>query len=315
MMMSGSWRISARRPSAKPMSSAACTWVWLKAGSIISIGSSIVQTLTSSVARLFSVEYSVVVLPLPVGPVTRMMPCGRAISCCQARRRAPPKPSASSALDRGLGVEDAHHHLLAEGGGQGRQAHLDLAAGAFDAFGPLGLDAAVQRPALLDHVHAAEQLDARRHRAHHRQRHLVDGVQHAVDAKADRAHVAPRLEVDVAGTLVEGVLPQPVDDLHHALVVGVELLVASCPARPAARSWHWRRLSPRLLRRAHRLGQGEELGRVAAQVHRVGHHQPDGLRRCGPRSRRPRRCRRARRWRSTTSVGVTVTGSTRRSSA
>ena len=26
--------------------------------------------------------------------------------------------------------------------------------------------------------------------------------------------------------LVEGVLPQPVDHLHHALVVGVELLVA-----------------------------------------------------------------------------------------
>jgi hypothetical protein len=31
--------------------------------------------------------------------------------------------------------------------------------------------------------------------------------------------------VDVARTLVEGVLPQPVDHLHHALVVGVELLV------------------------------------------------------------------------------------------
>ena len=63
MMMSGSCRISARRPSAKPMSMAACTCVWLKAGSIISIGSSMVQTLTSSVASCFSVEYSVVVLP------------------------------------------------------------------------------------------------------------------------------------------------------------------------------------------------------------------------------------------------------------
>ena len=39
--------------------------------------------------------------------------------------------------------------------------------------------------------------------------------------------VAARLEVDVAGALVEGVLPQPVDHLHHALVVGVELLVAA----------------------------------------------------------------------------------------
>ncbi len=33
-----------------------CTCVWLSAGSIISIGSSIVQTLTSSVASLRSVE-------------------------------------------------------------------------------------------------------------------------------------------------------------------------------------------------------------------------------------------------------------------
>jgi hypothetical protein len=39
----------------------------LNAGSIISIGSSMVQTLTSSVASFFSVAYSVVVLPLPVG--------------------------------------------------------------------------------------------------------------------------------------------------------------------------------------------------------------------------------------------------------
>ena len=38
--------------------------------------------------------------------------------------------------------------------------------------------------------------------------------------------LAPRLEVDVAGALLEGVLPQPVDDVHDVLVVGVELLVA-----------------------------------------------------------------------------------------
>jgi hypothetical protein len=50
-------------------------------------------------------------------------------------------------------------------------------------------------------------------------------MQHAVDAKADHALLAPRLQVDVTGALVEGVLPQPVHHLHHALVVGVELLV------------------------------------------------------------------------------------------
>ena len=74
MMMSGSCRMRARTPSAKLKSSCGCTCVWLKLGSIISIGSSTVLTLTSSVATRLRVEYSVVVLPEPVGPVTRMMP-------------------------------------------------------------------------------------------------------------------------------------------------------------------------------------------------------------------------------------------------
>ncbi len=38
---------------------------------------------------------------------------------------------------------------------------------------------------------------------------------------------AARLEVDVAGALVEGVLQQPVDDADDVLVVGVELAGAA----------------------------------------------------------------------------------------
>ena len=56
------------------------------------------QTLTSSVASRFIVAYSVVVLPLPVGPVTRMMPCGRAVSSAQRSASRAPKPSASTLL-------------------------------------------------------------------------------------------------------------------------------------------------------------------------------------------------------------------------
>jgi hypothetical protein len=51
-------------------------------------------------------------------------------------------------------------------------------------------------------------------------------MQHAVDAEAHDAEIAPRLDVDVAGALLEGVLPQPVDDVDDVLVVGVELAVA-----------------------------------------------------------------------------------------
>ncbi|MCY1188699.1 hypothetical protein D9M73_298410 [compost metagenome] len=55
MMMSGSCRISARTPLAKVRSMLCCTCIWLKAPSIISMGSSMVQTFTSLVASCLSV--------------------------------------------------------------------------------------------------------------------------------------------------------------------------------------------------------------------------------------------------------------------
>ena len=48
-------------------------------------------------------------------------------------------------------------------------------------------------------------------------------MQHAVDAKAHVGQIAARLDVDVAGALVESVLQQPVDQTHDVLVVGIEL--------------------------------------------------------------------------------------------
>ncbi len=56
-------------------------------------------------------------------------------------------------------------------------------------------------------------------------RELVDVVQHAVDTEAHGALLAARLDVDVAGALLEGVLEQPVDDGDDVRVVGVRLLV------------------------------------------------------------------------------------------
>ncbi len=62
------------------------TCIWLNAGSTISIGSSMVHTFTSGVASCFSVVYSVVVLPEPVGPVTRIMPFGAGWSSASSVR-------------------------------------------------------------------------------------------------------------------------------------------------------------------------------------------------------------------------------------
>ncbi len=89
MITSGSWRSTWRRPLAKVMPLRVLTWLWLigtpSEDSSYSIGSSMVMTLRSTASSERSVAYSVVVLPEPVGPVTRMMPL--------ARRAAPRKPS------------------------------------------------------------------------------------------------------------------------------------------------------------------------------------------------------------------------------
>ena len=169
-------------------------------------------------------------------------------------------------LDRVVGVKNAHDHLFAKRRGQGRQAHFHL-------FAPLvpRLDAAVLGAALFHHVDAAQQLDTRHHGVVHTHGHLVDRVQHAVDAETDHALVAARLQVDVAGTLVKGVLPEPVHHLDHALVVGVELLVALAQLHQLFKAVATRAAAG-LLRRTHRLGERKKFGREAVNVLRVGHH-------------------------------------------
>ena len=50
-------------------------WVWFTPGIWYSTGSSIVMMLVFSDCTDFSAELSVVDLPLPVGPTTRIIPC------------------------------------------------------------------------------------------------------------------------------------------------------------------------------------------------------------------------------------------------
>src|SRR3989344_3384146 len=199
MMMSGSWRMRARRPSAKLKSSWGCTWVWLKLGSIISIGSSTVLTFTSSVATRFKVEYSVVVFPEPVGPVTRMMPCGRLTSASQRSASCWAKPRASRSLT------------------------------------------------------------------------ALSGSKIRMTIFSPNAVGAPWFQVDVARALVKGILPEPVHHLDHALVVGVELLVALAQLHQLLEATA-PGVAPCLLRGTHGLGQGKKLCSKPVNVQRAGHH-------------------------------------------
>ena len=165
-------------------------------------------------------------------------------------------------------VEHPHHQLFAKGGGQRRQPQLHLVA-----IGGACLDPPVLRTAALHHVHAAQQLDAAGHRRHHVGRHLIDVVEDAVDAQPHHAHVAARLQVNVAGTLLEGVLPQPVHQRDDVLVIGIEIATIAPQLDQLLEIALQAATAILLLRTAHRAGQLEELHQIALQIQRTGQHR------------------------------------------
>ena len=68
-----------RRAEAKVRSTLLLTWIWLIPSISASTGSSTVTILTSSLFSSLRAVYRVVDLPLPVGPVTKIIPKGLAI--------------------------------------------------------------------------------------------------------------------------------------------------------------------------------------------------------------------------------------------
>ncbi len=73
-MMSGSWRRKLRRAVANPRPISSFTWSWFTPFRLYSTGSSAVMMFTSGALIVWMAEYSVVVLPEPVGPVMRIIP-------------------------------------------------------------------------------------------------------------------------------------------------------------------------------------------------------------------------------------------------
>ncbi|MNZ30176.1 hypothetical protein D3C78_474360 [compost metagenome] len=74
MILSGSWRRIERRPRAKVRPFFSLTGICSTPGSWYSTGSSMVMILSTPWLISVIMAYSVVVLPLPVGPVTSTMP-------------------------------------------------------------------------------------------------------------------------------------------------------------------------------------------------------------------------------------------------
>ena len=163
--------------------------------------------------------YSVVVLPDPVGPVARMMPWLWRISRSIRRQvlAGEAQPIEVEIDQRLRAIEQAQHDPLAEGGRDGRDADIDIAARHAQP------DTSVLRQALLGDVEARHDLDARgdrRLKTLGRRDHVV---QHAVDAEAHQQFALERLDVDVACAVLDRLREQPIDQLDDRRgVVGIE---------------------------------------------------------------------------------------------
>ena len=121
-----------------------------------------------------------------------------------------------------LRVKNPHHHFFAERRWHGGQAQLHFAV-----IGFAGLDAAVLGPSFLGYVQAPEDFQAAGHGHANVFREFVDIVQHPVDPEPHLGNRAPGLYMNVGGSLLEGILQQPVNDFDHMLVVGVRIFAGA----------------------------------------------------------------------------------------
>ncbi len=95
MITSGSWRRNARSTVANVRFAFSLILTWLTPWRLISTGSSTLEMFRSEVFSTFNAEYSDTVFPLPVGPVTRIMPWGRWIASMYRSSWCASKPSRS----------------------------------------------------------------------------------------------------------------------------------------------------------------------------------------------------------------------------
>ena len=174
-----------------------------------SIGSSTVMILRVTAFSASSPVYSVVVLPLPVGPVTSTMPFGSSSAAPNWRMTAWRQAEAGVVERDGGAVEDPQHHGLAMQGGDRGDAEIHVLAAHRQ------LDAAVLRHAALGDVQPRHDLDAGGDRRGQVARRRLRLVQHAVIAVADAQAVLERLDMDVGGLGLHRPGDQQVDQPDH----------------------------------------------------------------------------------------------------
>ena len=144
-----------------------------------------------------SAAYSVVLLPEPVGPVTRMMP-SEAVQPVLEQRQVVGLQAERVELEAAVfGLrQQPQHRRFAVHAGDHRDAHFGVDAGG------AGREAAVLRQPALGDVEPGDQLDAARHRVELEPRVRFGRAQYAIDAIAHREALFARLDVDVRGAEV-----------------------------------------------------------------------------------------------------------------
>ena len=177
-------------------------------GSWYSIGSSMVMMLVRSDCTDSSAEQSVVVLPLPVGPTTRIMPCWCFRKALRSVNAAADEAKLLERRHAAVLIEDAQHHLLAVQRAQRRGAEVDVPA-------VLGGDAhaAVLGQALLRDVHARHDLETRDQSFVDPLGQVHDFLQQAVEAMADEDALFHRLDVHVRGAGLDRALHDQIDEI------------------------------------------------------------------------------------------------------
>ena len=162
-----------------------------------------------------SAEYRVVVLPLPVGPVTSTMPNGWLIASLKSLSALLLEAKLRHVQLQIRLVEEAQDDLFAEHRRQHRDAEIHLLAAS-----QLQLDPPVLWEAALGNVERRHHLDTRGHGILQLERRPHDFFEHAVAAEADAEHPFIRFEMHVAGAALDGVGQDGVDQAHHRRILG-----------------------------------------------------------------------------------------------
>ena len=153
-------------------------------------------------------------MPLPVGPVTMMMPWGRVRMDLSSIMAAGLDAEPVQVVADRRGVEDSHDHLLAVDGRDGRDAHVDVPAGNPDPQTPV-----LGQPALRD-VHLREDLDPGDHGRVHSLGRGHDLAQQTIHPDAHGGRFGLRLDVHVAGAVLDRLPQQQIDEADDGGLVG-----------------------------------------------------------------------------------------------